>query len=119
MELLDYSSCLITVANILKTSPKAIIYNNKGQKVTSGNVGTGFTVKLDDKKYTVVKLGDVDCDAKVTSADYVRIKNSIMGKNSLEELGKMGADVDNDGKVTSADYVRIKNFIMGKSSINL
>ena len=109
----------VTVANILKTSPKAIIYNNKGQKVTSGNVGTGFTVKLDDKKYTVVKLGDVDCDAKVTSADYVRIKNSIMGKNSLEELGKMGADVDNDGKVTSADYVRIKNFIMGKSSINL
>ena len=109
----------VTVANILKTSPKAIIYNNKGQKVTSGNVGTGFTVKLDDKKYTVVKLGDVDCDAKVTSADYVRIKNSIMGKNSVEELGKMGADVDNDGKVTSADYVRIKNFIMGKSSINL
>lgn len=47
----------VTVANILKTSPKAIIYNNKGQKVTSGNVGTGFTVKLDDKKYTVVKLG--------------------------------------------------------------
>ena len=109
----------VTVANILKTSPKAIIYNNKGQKVTSGNVGTGFTVKLDDKKYTVVKLGDVDYDAKVISADYVRIKNSIMGKNSLEELGKMGADVDNDGKVTSADYVRIKNFIMGKSSINL
>lgn len=109
----------VTVANILKTSPKAIIYNNKGQKVTSGNVGTGFTVKLDDKKYTVVKLGDVNGDSKISSADYVRVKNELRNKVSLTDGQDQAADVNNDGKISSADYVRIKNYLRGKASIDI
>ena len=64
-------------------------------------------------------MGDVDSDGKVTSADYVKIKNHIMGKSSLDSTAKLGSDVDNDGKVTSADYVKIKNHIMGKSKITI
>lgn len=109
----------VTVANILKTSPKAIIYNNKGQKVTSGNVGTGFTVKLDDKKYTVVKLGDTNGDGKISSADYVRVKNELRNKVSLTDGQDLAADVNNDGKISSADYVRIKNYLRGKASIDI
>ncbi len=109
----------ITVQEVLKKASGAIIKNASGKEVTSGNIGTGYTIKYNGANYTVIKLGDVDGDAKVTSADYVKIKNFIMGKNSLNNIAKEGADVDKDGKTTSADYVKIKNFIMGKSKIAL
>lgn len=109
----------ITVANIKKASPNAVIKNASGKEVTSGNVGTGYTVKVDGRTFTIIKKADVDGDGKMTAGDYVKIKNSIMGKSSLNANAKLGADVDGDGKVTAGDYVKIKNSIMGKGTISI
>ena len=109
----------ITVQNVISKASGVVVKNASGTKVTTGNIGTGYTVTYKGKTYTVVKLGDVDSDAKVTSADYVKIKNYIMGKNSLNSAQKKGTDVDKDGKTTSADYVKLKNYIMGKTNITI
>lgn len=109
----------VTVSNITSKLSGAVVKDAKGKKVTSGNIGTGYTIEYDGEKYTVVKLGDVDSDARTTSADYVKIKNYIMGKSSLSNVQEQGADVDQDGKTTSADYVRLKNYIMGKANITI
>ena len=109
----------VTVDNINNKLSGAIIKDAKGKKVTSGNIGTGYTIEYDGEKYTVIKMGDVDSDARTTSADYVKIKNYIMEKSSLSDVQKQGADVDLDGKTTSADYVRLKNYIMGKDNITI
>ena len=109
----------VTVQNILSKSSDAIIKNASGKTITSGNIGTGYTVKIGGTTYTVVKKGDVDSDGKSTSSDYVKIKNYIMGSNSLSNVAKSGADVNSDGKVNSSDYVKVKNYIMGKGNINI
>ena len=109
----------ITVQDVLKKASGATIKNVNGSTVTSGNIGTGYTVKYNGANYTVVKLGDVTGDGKTTSSDYVKIKNYIMGSNSLSNTSKNASDVNKDGKTTSSDYVIIKNFIMGKASITL
>ena len=49
---------------------------------------------------------------KITSSDYVLIKNYIMGTGTLSEEAKKCADYNGDGKITSSDYVLIKNYIM-------
>lgn len=58
--------------------------------------------------------GDVNGDGKVTSVDYMMIKNYIMGRGTLTEDQKKRADVDGDGKITSRDYMMVKNIIMGR-----
>lgn len=109
----------ITVSSGLKIISKDI----NGNELTNDNViGTGTTISImeNDKslaKYTVVIRGDVNGDGKITSSDYVNIKNNIMGTISLSDVKKLGADVNKDGKVTSSDYVLIKNHIMGYSTI--
>lgn len=108
-----------TVANIKKVATDAVIKNANGKEVTSGNIGTGYTIKYKGQTYTVVKKGDVDGDGKMTAGDYVKIKNSIMGKGKLSSTASLGADVDKDGKVTAGDYVKIKNSIMGKGTISI
>lgn len=109
----------ITVKNILSKASGAVVKNTSGKTVTSGNIGTGFTIKYNGTTYTVVKKGDVSSDGKVTSSDYVKIKNYIMGKGSLSSVSKSAADVNQDGRVTSSDYVKIKNYIMGKGTITI
>lgn len=61
---------------------------------------------------TNIVKGDVNRDGKITSSDYVLIKNHIMGTNILSEEAKKYADYNGDGKITSSDYVLIKNYIM-------
>ena len=56
--------------------------------------------------------GDVNDDGRITPADYVLVKNHIMGSKRLTGNALKAADMNNDGKVTPADYVQIKNKIM-------
>ena len=81
-------------------------------------VGTGTKVQILNgttvlQEYTIVIYGDINGDAKVSSSDYVLIKNYIMNnKTTFNNIETIGADYNNDGKVTSSDYVLIKNYIM-------
>ena len=64
------------------------------------------------KTYYCIVYGDTNRDGKITSSDYVLIKNHIMEINKLPIQVLDAADVNRDGKVSSSDYVLIKNHIM-------
>lgn len=66
---------------------------------------------------TDFKPGDVNGDGKVTSLDYIQIKNHIMKTKVLSGATLIRADVNKDGKVTSLDYIKIKNHIMGTNKL--
>lgn len=61
--------------------------------------------------------GDVNGDGKVSSLDYILIKNHITGSKVLtgDVLGR--ADVNGDGNVTSLDYIKVKNHITGTNPL--
>lgn len=82
-------------------------------------LGTGAKVKVEDKEYTLVVLGDVNGDGKITPLDYVKIKNNIMNITKLEGVYISAGDVNKDGKITPLDYVKVKNHIMNMSTISL
>lgn len=89
-------------------SASAILFTGDKITVTSGN---------ETKTYTVVIYGDVNGDGKISSLDYVRVKNNIMGTTTLSGAYKLAADANKDGSVKATDYVKIKNHIMGASKI--
>ena len=82
-------------------------YNN-GSNNDSDNDNNNTT-----KPEETYKLGDVNGDNKITSMDYVMIKNHILKISSLSGKGAKAADVNKDGKISSMDYVMIKNHILG------
>ena len=61
--------------------------------------------------------GDVNGDGKISSMDYVLVKNHILNINKLSGTNASAADVNSDGKISSMDYVLIKNHILGISQI--
>ena len=57
--------------------------------------------------------GDANGDGKVTSLDYIAIKNHIMDSVVISDEGRLrNADANSDGRITSMDYITIKNIIM-------
>ena len=66
------------------TNKTIVVKDSSGKVVSSGNVGTGYTITIDNKTYTIVKMGDANGDNKVNSFDYIRIRNYIMGSKSIE-----------------------------------
>ena len=86
---------------------------NAVKKNNEDMVVTGDKVTYNNKEYGIVIQGDIDGDGKVSSMDYVKIKNHIMEKNKLTEAIYLeAADVNEDKSITALDYIKIKNYIM-------
>lgn len=54
----------ILVENIKATVKDTVIRDSNGKEITSGNIGTGYTIKANGSTYTVVKKGDTNGDGK-------------------------------------------------------
>ena len=109
--------------NIINKEPKAEVssLDRDGKSKTNGVIASGDKIKIktdsEEKEYTIILYGDVNGDGKISSADYIMVKNHIMEVTKLSELEKIYADANKDGKVSSGDYVAIKNHIMEVKSI--
>ena len=112
------------IANLIKDDPnvKVTIKNNDNKEIIGEEViatNNIITIKSGDIEETlrIVVRGDVNGDGKVSSVDYVKVKNYIMNSNGLDGAYKLAADVNFDNKITAVDYVNIKNYIMGGNTV--
>ena len=100
---------------------EVISVDKDGNSKTDGIIASGDKIKIktknEEKEYTIILYGDVNGDGKISSADYIMVKNHIMDVTKLSELQSVYADANKDGKVSSADYVTIKNHIMEVKAI--
>lgn len=108
----------------LSSNSKVILSSFKsanGVELTNGIIATNmsFTLRFNNQEYhyTVVVKGDVNGDGLIYATDYVKIKNHIMGRTTLNGAFLLAADINNDNRIYATDYVRIKNYIMGKGTI--
>lgn len=101
----------VTTDEIKKKYPEAVFDSNI--------IATGSKITIAEKTYETIKLGDVNKDGKVTSADYIAIKNYIMGEKQLDEIQIKAASMNSGEKVTSTNYIKVKNQIMGTTIIVL
>ena len=99
--------------------PGAVIEDIPGATNLTDKFGTGSKITIEGTEYTLVMVGDANGDGNITPADYVKVKNKIMGVTSMEAVNEKAADVNRDGNITPADYVKIKNHIMSVSRISI
>ncbi len=113
----------------IKLSDKLdIIVKNKDNNILKDDsyITTNTQVQIIEKQskqvlqeYTCIIYADVNCDGKITPADYVKIKNHIMEVSTITGLMKKSADIDQNNKITPADYVKVKNHIMKVTTITI
>lgn len=83
-------------------------------------LGTGAKVKVEDKEYTLVVLGDVNGDGAINTGDTFLMKQIIMEvKKCDNECMKAAADINHDGKINTGDSFALKKHVMEVSNIKL
>jgi len=103
-----------------KYNDKTLVVKNKdGKEITSGNLGTGYTVTMDGKTYTIVKKGDVNGDGTSSVVDAVLMLNAVKGTTKIEGVYKEAALIKNNSSFNVTDVVSLLNYIKGTSKLSL
>ncbi len=97
------------------TDKTIIVKKADGTAVTTGNVGTGYTITIGDKKYTAIKLGDIDGDGTIDTLDSLKALKQFVGTEKLNGVYKEAADINKDGVIDTLDSLKmLKNFATGE-----
>lgn len=106
----------------LKDGYDYVIKNANGKTVSNAEepIGTNYTVEIRVNgslyaKTIVIVRGDVDCNGKIGSSDYVKVKKHLRGTNVITDpILSVAADADSKNGIKSGDYIRIKNIMRKK-----
>ena len=96
-----------------------IVKNAKGEDVNSGNIGTGYTITIDNKRHTVVKLGDINSDGKVNTIDALNALKFDVGIFNLTDTQKEALDVNKDGKINTVDALALLKYDVGLEEFHI
>ena len=84
-----------------------------------GEIKTGAKIKIGDKEYTAVVLGDPSGDGDINSADLLKIVKHLKGTSKITQKHvETAADVTHDGTINSADLLKIVKHLKGTSKIS-
>lgn len=108
-------------ANIVagKLNAKSYSVKKSDTEILDNSLGTGYVIKLDDKEYTIIKVGDVSGDAKVDARDSLRILKYSVGTYELKDSFAKAADLNADNNIDSRDSLRILKFSVGKYDVKI
>lgn len=109
----------VTYETIKKTYANAVVKDKNGKEITSGSLGTGYKITINDITYTIVKKGDVNGDTTVSILDAVAMLNSVKGTKVLENEYKSAAMVKNNTDLNITDVVLLLNYIKGTTNLSL
>ena len=94
--------------------------NASGEVINSGNIGTGYTVTIDNQTYKVVKMGDINGDGETDAIDLLLVKRDILGTQKInEENKKKAGDINKDNTIDAIDLLLIKRKLLGTQNIEI
>ena len=108
-----YNSYLNEETQYLELSPftapeHEICYNGVLIKDVTFRTGEQFTT-YDDKTWTIVIAGDMNCDGLATAEDYQAAANYAMGEdNTVQSVESTAADVSRDGVIDVLDLMLLQ-----------
>ena len=108
---------------IIRVSPEAKgddlkkKYSNV-KDISNNDLGTGTTVKIDNKEYKIIKIGDVNGDGDTDELDSILILRNSIDIIKFNDQQNQAGDVDKDGTIDELDSIKILRFAIGLIKIN-
>ena len=91
------------------------LLNNGEKKQDKDIVCTGDILELDNgEKYTLVVMGDLNSDGKITAYDLSHVRNYLLKVVEYNEIENLAANMNMDAKgITAIDYSSMREIILG------
>ncbi len=94
-------------------------YSKNGNSLSLSQIPSTCAVIYftDGAKLTVARLGDINGDNKVNSADYALIKRQCFGSYTMNEGEFIAASISKSNKICTKDYAALKRYCFGTYDI--
>ena len=92
-----------------------------GTSVDSNILKTGDIITISGEKYNLIKLGDVQGDGTINSADLLNVQKHLLDISKFENDSPYykAADANLDGTINSADLLTIQKYLLGIGNIDI
>jgi hypothetical protein len=88
------------------------VWDKNNQEITGQSlVGTGMTLIANEQGHTLVVMGDLDGDGKVTPTDLAKMRRHLEEIDFLVDVYKKAAELTTHGQVTQADLVKVRRHL--------
>lgn len=105
-----------TVSDLIKLLGESIKITDEN-KVLSKNDRISTNNKINGN-YIIAKLGDLNGDGKVDTADLLTMQKHLLSISKIKNNVKVkSADINRDGKIDTADLLKIQKKLLGISDI--
>ena len=104
---------LISKLNIVADSYS--FYDNNNNVLDSSinpTIPTNYKIKLTNKLYNIIVMGDVNSDGKISALDYIEVRKHIMGTKIKDSGRLLSADMDKNNTISALDYIAIRKILM-------
>lgn len=104
----------VTLENVT-TNPQMVFTDEKGNELQENSfITTGTKLKVGNTlNYTLVVIGDIDKDSKITINDLAKLKLHMLEETLLNGLEIKAADMDDDSQITVNDLAQMKLLLIG------
>lgn len=94
------------------TDRDTLAANLRGTFTLPENICTGAVLMNGELEYTLIVKGDLDCDGRAETGDYLMLRLAIIGEK-FGPLTETAADMDLDGELTDSDAELLKSLLLG------
>ena len=95
------------------------LYNTNQEKINKGNIGTGYSIDVNGKKYKIVLLGDVTGDGSISLSDVSLMYNHYRKNNNIGGYKYQAGLLTSKKDISLGDVSKLYNFYKGKTSIKV
>lgn len=118
---IDYDKKLIIVKAPSSAGVKASVFAAQFEtKITFADenmlIPSGASLNYGDDTYTVIVMGDVNFDGKISTSDARTVLRIAARLESADDIAKLAADVDSDNRVSVGEARRVLRFAARLSS---
>ena len=92
-----------------KINNKRVLYTGGKTRITKG-------LNL-YREYTNIVIGDINGDGAINSADLLKIRQHLLGSNTLSGAYFLSSDINYDNNINSADLLRVRQHLLGTKPI--
>ena len=103
--------------SLTSTKDTIIMKNLSNTTISSGNLGTGYTVALQIDglivdKLTIIIKGDINGTGTVNSRDVQLLYDQLNGSETLSDLQLLACDINSDELINTSDLLLLKQQIV-------
>lgn len=90
------------------------IYNSSNEEITGNEIiSTNMKISINNKIYTLITIGDINGDGKISITDLVKLKLFSINILTPNKIEKIASDINNDEKITITDIVKLNLMLLG------